>query len=128
MNAELAKIARDMRGLERELWRGKKMGEFAMALSLGAYADRIDEALGLQPRPKTYRTPQAAIDAVTQNPPLAQKPKAESQRLHDENARAAGMRGGCLPVAVAAAAVCGLLALPGILMAVLGLVFGGGAE
>ena len=48
-----------------------------------------------------------------------------SRALHDENARAAGMRGGCLPVAVAAAVVCVLLALPGILMAVLGWMAGG---
>ncbi len=36
-----------------------------------------------------------------------------------------GEAGGCLPVAVAAAVVCVLLAIPGILMAVLGLLFGG---
>ncbi len=44
--------------------------------------------------------------------------------LREENMRAAGM-GGCLPVAVAAAVVCGLLAVPGIVMAVLGWIAGG---
>ena len=43
--------------------------------------------------------------------------------LYAENANAAGT--GCGPYAVAILAVCVLLALPGILMAVLGQVFGG---
>ena len=109
MNAELAKIARDMRGLERELWRGKKMGEFAMALSLGAYADRIDGALGVA----------GAAEAASANGELKMG-NGECRGLHAANMRAAGMRGGCLPVAVAAAVVCVLLAIPGILMALLG--------
>ena len=35
-------IVRDMRKLERELWGGKKMGEFAMALALDGFASRLE--------------------------------------------------------------------------------------
>ena len=45
--------------------------------------------------------------------------------LYAHNRRAAGMHSGCLAYALAAAIVIALLALPGIIMAVLGIVTGG---
>ncbi len=43
--------------------------------------------------------------------------------LYAENKRAAGMRGGCLPYAVATAVVCALLAIPGLVMVALAAIF-----
>ena len=67
---ELAKVAEDIRAQEKTLWSGGKMGEYAMALSLNGYADRIEIALGIQPRPKTYYTPPAALDVIAGDRPL----------------------------------------------------------
>ena len=97
---ELAKVAEDIRAQEKTLWSGGKMGEFAMALSLNGYADRIEIALGIQPRPRVFRTPETVIDAVTQNPPMTHKP------LYAENLRKAGVRSGCFAYLFAALIVC----------------------
>lgn len=35
-------VARDLRELEKALWNGKKMGEFAMALALDGFASRLE--------------------------------------------------------------------------------------
>ncbi len=53
------------------------------------------------------------------------KHEAEDTPLYAENKRAAGMRNGCLAYALATAAVCALLAIPGIIMVVLGWLTGG---
>lgn len=45
--------------------------------------------------------------------------------LYAHNRRAAGMHSGCLAYALAAAIVIALLALPGVIMALLGIVTGG---
>ena len=50
----VADILRDMRADERELWSGRppRMGCFAVALMLGAFADRLEVAIGEAPPPK----------------------------------------------------------------------------
>lgn len=119
MNEELAKIAEDIRNMEMECWRGRKMGPGAVALMLNGYADRIEIAIGLQPRPKIHYTPQTAIDAVTTNPPMKSGP------LYAENLRKAGIRSGCFAYLFAALIVCALLAAIPLLMVFLGWLTGG---
>lgn len=47
---ELRALARDIDELALALTQGEKMGEFAMALRLDTYSDRIRQALGEMPR------------------------------------------------------------------------------
>ena len=116
---ELAKVAEDIRTMEKECWQGRTMGSGAVALLLNGYADRIEIALGIQPRPQVFRTPETAIDAVTQNPPMTHKP------LYAENLRKAGIRSGCFAYLFAALIVCALLAAIPLLMVFLGWLTGG---
>ncbi len=126
---ELAKIAEDIRTMEKECWQGRKMGSGAVALLLNGYANRIEIALGIQPRPKPYYTPPAALDVIAGDRPLdavmRNPPFAEEKPLYAENLRKAGIRSGCFAYSVAAAVVVVLLALPGIIMAVAGWLAGG---
>ena len=126
---ELAKIAEDIRAQEKTLWSGGKMGEYAMALSLNGYADRIEIALGIQPRPKTYYTPPAALDVIAGDRPLdavmMNPPFAEEKPLYAENLRKAGIRSGCFAYLFAALIVCALLAAIPLLMVFLGWLTGG---
>jgi len=129
---ELAKVAEDIRTMEKECWQGRKMGSGAVALLLNGYADRIEIALGIQPRPKTYYTPNAALDVIAGDRPLdavmMNPPFAEGKPLYAENLRKAGIRSGCFAYLFAALIVCALLAVIPLLIVFLGWLTGGAQQ
>lgn len=51
----LAALADEMHAKCEELFGGARLGQWAAALLIDSYADRIERALGIQPKPKTDR-------------------------------------------------------------------------
>ena len=52
-DAELAALADEMHAKCEELFGGARLGQWAAALLIDSYADRIERALGIQPKPRS---------------------------------------------------------------------------
>ena len=72
---EVRAVVAEMREREMALWREEAhVGPGAAALMLDGFAARLAQAVGDELRPAVYHTPQAAQDAVLQNPPISPPP------------------------------------------------------
>lgn len=93
---EIRAVIGEMRKRESSLWNapGPHIGVFAAATMLDGFASRLEIAVGDAPRPAVYRTPQAALDAVLENPPISPPPDtAALQGLPDDSTGAAPVVG-----------------------------------